>query len=176
MKDSDNRGQLSKCYDPVSGPSDKSDKALDDKQTSVYGLDVGSLDAHLIDDARSLSRAVAIDQIEALKIVVRYRNKGLTKSDQRMLFYSRHYYGERRFLIKLVAELFELRVQDDTTLLNDSLRPFSTDILAEPAFFSSIIDSIRTHIKSDLEVSDDDDDANLSVLAQREVCITLFVL
>ncbi|CAN6663134.1 nucleoporin Nup188p [Trichomonascus vanleenenianus] len=167
-------GQIQKCYDPVQKRNDTSQKKFDISSTKLRnGVEVGSLDPKVKKDAEEFSKALDIDQMEALHVVYWFARKGILNDEKRQLHYARHYLSERRYLIKIVIELFLDRVSSKNTGTTDPVlikldkitRQYSTDILANEAFFSDLIKHTATYFKE--PVKDMDDDQLLSLVVKE---------
>lgn len=154
--------QLIKCYRPIDTNNSESKKRTDKLSN---GIQVDKIDSKVRAEADTLSKAIKIDELCALEIVNWFDRKGIFKHEQRLVHYTRHYFSENRYLVKLVGQLFKLRSEGETEL-GGLARKYTVEILAHDSFFPNLLKHIEWALTTLIDPVDDD---TLYSLAKTEV-------
>lgn len=163
--------QLIKCYDPIDKNNSESAKKLADKNTQLSnGIKVDKIDSKIRDEAEKLSKAIKIDELCALEVVNWFDRKGILKHEHRWIHYTRHYYSEKRYLVKLVGQLFKLRSEGENEL-GELGKKYTVEILAHDSFFPDLLKHIELALTTSNEPLDDDTLCSLAKTEVSSVCL-----
>ncbi|ODQ66819.1 hypothetical protein NADFUDRAFT_82525, partial [Nadsonia fulvescens var. elongata DSM 6958] len=165
--------RLINCFSTIPPPSDASKGVLESKSVTINGKAV-TIDEGFKEDAETLSNLLDIDQIEAVRIVYLSNLKGVVKN-KKLVYFSRKYFSECRYAIKLASLLFTINPQEGAA--TDLVNKYRIEILSERTFlldlFSAIIET------SSLEASRRHDNEDIITLESNEIrlrCIDLLQL
>lgn len=166
--------QLIKCYDPIGKNNSESAKKAADKNTQLSnGIKVDKIDSKIREEAETLSKAIKLDELCALEVANWFDRKGILKHEQRLIHYARHYFSEKRYLVKLVGQLFKLRSESETELAELGRR-YTVEMLAHDSFFPDLLKHIESALTTAIDPLDDDTLYSLAKTEVSTICLSHF--
>ncbi|KAK9479348.1 nucleoporin subcomplex protein binding to Pom34-domain-containing protein [Lipomyces japonicus] len=148
-----NISALKKCYDPFDPPSEESSKQIEQDEITLDGQEY-VINEKLRSDAKKFSTIVNLDEVQALRIVLRFNRLRISFSEKLTELVA-HYYSERRYLIQIVGELFRLKV-DLSSNKHEIARKYAIDIQVDQEFLEKTLAAIRLKCLEPLKVSSDE--------------------